>query len=119
MFRVERFVKWRTRSISPTSGKGGGSLARADEGGRESAGPVGTSHSGRRWERRPGRLSSNSNSVDCGLSIVSVRILERWSGRPFLGPLYPSSIAVCREKAKRKGILVVPDLTTHLCYNPE
>src|SRR5690349_7768907 len=64
MFRAERLVKWRTRSISPTSGSGGGAVARA-AGGRP--GPVGTSHAGSRWQRRPAWLISKRSSVDCGL----------------------------------------------------
>src|SRR5262245_8652397 len=61
MFFVERLTKWRTRSISPTSGSGGGASATLSAG--KSLG-VGTSHSGTRWQRRPGLLSSNSRAVD-------------------------------------------------------
>src|SRR5437764_14669677 len=64
MFRCDRFVKCRTRSISAISGNGGGLTASADLGSRCS---VGTSELGKKWQRRPGWLSSKSSSVDCVL----------------------------------------------------
>src|SRR5581483_10440887 len=75
MFRVDRFVKWRTRSISPTSGRGGGALARAAAGSSDETSPMGTSQAGSRCVRRPGWLSSNRSSVDWVLSILRARIL--------------------------------------------
>src|SRR4051794_5230683 len=79
MFRAERLVKCRMRSISPTSGSGGGSSARWSAGSRSATAAVdGTSHAGSRWERRPGRDSSKIRSVDCVLFIVLLRkISER------------------------------------------
>src|SRR4051794_5119834 len=71
MFRPDRFVKWRTRSISPTSGSGGGAAARAAGGGSSAADGPGTSLAGSRWQRRPGWLSSKISSVARGLSIGS------------------------------------------------
>src|SRR5262245_64061464 len=63
MFRVDRFVKWRTRVSSSTSGKGGGDAA------AYAAGSVaaGTSGAGARWHRRPGRDASKISSADCVL----------------------------------------------------
>ena len=77
MFRVDRLTKWRTRSISPTSGNGGGASARAAAGSSVSTGAAGTSHSGSRWQRRPGWLISNSSSVDWDLS-MNLQILKLW-----------------------------------------
>ena len=54
MFRVDRLMKWRTRSISPSSGSGGGASATAPRGSRSLSGRSGTSHAGSRWQRRPG-----------------------------------------------------------------
>src|SRR5947209_8888958 len=70
MFFVERLTKWRTRSISPSSGNGGGASQRTLAGSRSAAGGAGTSHTGRRWQRRPGCDSSNSRAVDWLLSMT-------------------------------------------------
>src|SRR5581483_9699080 len=68
MFRVDRFTKWRTRSISPTSGNGGDPSASADAGNSAFTGSLGTSHAGKVCARRPGRLISKSSAVDWSLS---------------------------------------------------
>src|SRR5579884_1720467 len=73
MFFVDRLTKWRTRSISPTSGKGGGASARAAAG---SGSAAGTSDSGVRWQRRPGLLISNSRAVDWFFSMYRFRPLS-------------------------------------------
>lgn len=70
MLRVDRLTKCRTTSTSLSSGNGGGSVARNRLGNSSSMAGVGTSQAGTRWHRRPGRLSSKSKAVDCGLSIM-------------------------------------------------
>src|SRR5216684_1404844 len=65
IFFAERLTKWRIRSISPTSGSGGGESARAFAPSKVSTGGDGTSQAGSRCVRRPAWLRSNNNSVDC------------------------------------------------------
>src|SRR4051794_18094688 len=61
MFDVERLVKWRTTSSSPSSGRGRAYSARCAEGMRSSRGQSGTSEGGKIEVNRPGRLDSNSS----------------------------------------------------------
>src|SRR5262245_54114882 len=63
MFRVDKLTKCRIRSISPTSGNGGGDDASAEAGSSDSASFAGTSQAGKRWARRPAWLSSSRSSV--------------------------------------------------------
>src|SRR5262245_41819314 len=78
------------RSISPTSGSGGGVSARCSRGIiSPSDCDTGTSHAGNRWHRRPDSESSKMKSVDCVLFIFDetwvttfryrTRMLRKWA----------------------------------------
>ena len=68
-FRCDRLVKWRIRSLSATSGNGGGLSASWSLGIKPLAGFAGTSNAGSRWHRRPGLDRSNNRAVDWVLCI--------------------------------------------------
>src|SRR5438270_12965479 len=59
------------RSISPTSGKGGGAAVNALVGSKSWASGAGTSQAGSRCVRRPEWLNSNSSSVDCVICMIA------------------------------------------------
>src|SRR5262245_58915530 len=103
MFRAERLVKWRTKSISPTSGKGGGASARWLAGTRAAGGPsAGTSQAGSRWVRRPGWERSKRRSVDWML-FIGIRLHE-----PAAGSGWGWSVAAAaRKRAGGRRFVVV------------
>src|SRR5690348_525377 len=79
MLRVERFVKCRTMSGSPNSGKSGAESAKASRGNNSSHGVAGTSLLGRTWPRRPGFDCSNIVRVARVLRMESSNWGERIS----------------------------------------